>query len=470
MKKRLLVIGLLLVAMGAACAVLTFKAWRLTSREWTTRSPKALKELKYGLENLEKRYRMDAVRHFEEALELDPGFAMAKLNLATLYVSPSERRRMTRGLREVDPEDLNPRERFLVAYHLAREDGRSEAAAKLVSSFLAEHPGDPFAIRIQCRQDWDAQRWDAAEACYSNLLELHPNLVEAHNNLGYMAMARGRFEEADERFQTYRFVAPDQATPHYSLAVLLTLRGRYSEAEAALDKVIEIKPDFCLAYPQRAEIGLLSARFELIEQALGDLSGYEMCRFVAEQGFDCAMRAWRHYLDGDPEEAWRQVEGTCLKKLDGFDLLAHRVALMTGRSRRAAEIEAVLERYRADVRASKRPVHAQFLDALAAHLEGVRALVSDELELAADRFTVADESLEYWGGERSSIKLFNRLNLLRVLEMSGQVKRAAELRSEIDAVNPLLVESFALPGIDALSASGFSRTPSVLPMREDRHQ
>ncbi|MEM7351804.1 MAG: tetratricopeptide repeat protein [Acidobacteriota bacterium] len=469
MRKGLLVIALLAIAAGAVCAAVGYMLWREPG-EWTTRSPKALEEFAEGLADLAKMYRMDAVRHFEEALELDPAFAMAKLHLALLYPSRSERRRMTEELREVDPTGLNDRERFLLSYQLAREEGRSGDAKAVLGSFLGEHPNDPFGIRVECEVAWEAQDWEAAERCYSNLLVLHPNWVEARNNLGYLAMARGDFAEAEERFETYLYLAPDQATPYHSRSVLMTVVGRYPEAREAIDKVIELKPDFCAAYTQKGEIGLMSGQLELADEAAKEIEAIEECQPLVERGAVCSLRAWRRYLAGDLEGAWQVLDGVCLERREGFDLLAHRMATMTDRPERATEIEEVLRHYQEKVEASGMPVDAKILTAISAHMAGVRALAVDDLALATERFAEADSMLGYWGGERASIKMFNRLNLLRALDLTGQTKRASALRREIDAVNPQLVETFPLPDVDALQRLGSAGLSASFPLREERHQ
>ncbi len=470
MKKIILISVLLASGAGAVAAGVAYLLLRQDEPEWTSRSPKALKELEQGLEDLARVYTMDAIRHFEEALELDPSLAMAKLHLSVLYPSKSERERLLEELKTTDTAPLNARERFLVAYHVARAEGRHGDAEKLLKAFREQHPDDPYGFRVQCRADWEAQRWDAAERCYTGLLALHPNQVEARNNLGYIAMARGRFDEAEEHFRTYRFVAPDQANPHHSLAELLTLRGRYQEASEALAEVVRIKPDFCAAYTAQVELGLMSGRFELAADALDDLESIEACDLMRERGVVCVTRAWMRYLDGDAEGAWRLLDGACLERREGFELLAHRIAVMTGRLERGVEMEEALSAYEQKVLEAGRPVHARFLAALSAHMQGIRALAAGDLERAVDRLTEADESLGYWGSERASIKLFNRLNLLRALELVGRTPEAAALRREIDAVNPRLVDDLPLPDIDALRRIGDPGLPAAFPLREDQHQ
>lgn len=470
MRKVLFITLGLATAAGAVFAGVTYWLLREEPSEWTTRSPRALREFTEGLGDLAKIYRVDAIRHFEEALELDPSFAMAKLNLAFLYTSRSERQRMLDELREVDVSELRPRERFLVTYRLARAEGRDGDAQVSLNTFREDYPEDPYGLRVLCRLSWEAERWDAAVSCYQRLLELHPNWVEARNHLGYVALARGRFAEAEEHFRIYRYLAPDQANPYHSLSELLTVLGRYEEAETDLAEAIRIKPDFCAAYAQRVEIGLISGQLALAESALDDIESIEACDFYATQGRLCSSRAWIDFVRGDSEAAWSGLEGACLERHEGFDLLAHRIAVMTGRTQEAAAMEEMLRQYQAEIARTSRPVYAEQLRAILAHMEGIRALADGDLALAAERLEEADSKLGYWSGERASIKPFNRLNLLGVLELLGRVEAARALRQEIEAVNPRLIESFPLPDLERLKRLGDSGMSASFPLREERHQ
>ena len=66
---------------------------------------------------------------------------------------------------------------------------------------------------------------------------------------------------------------------------------------------------------------------------------------------------------------------------------------------------------------------------------------------AAEHFAAADEKLGYWGGERASFKVFNRLNWLRALELGGRAEEALALRETIDRVNPRIVDEYPLPDL-----------------------
>lgn len=469
--RRLFLLSALLAAVAGTVGAGVALWWlQRPQSEWTTDSRKALEELEQGLDDLRRMSRRSAAEHFEEALRRDGSFAMAKLQLMLLSRSASERRRLAGEIRQVDTAGLTARERFLLSFHIARLENRREDAQAVLSAFLNESPSDPYAIRLRCKSEWDAQRWDEAEGCYEHLLELHPDWVEARHNLGYIAMARGRFDEAEERFRTYRYLAPDEAAPHHALAVLLTTRGRYEEAEEELAETLRLDGDFCAAYAQRVELGMMSGKPEASRRALAALESHEACGHLRDLGFFCALEAWVLYLENDAEGAWRRLDEGCLERRDGFDLLAHRIAVMTERRDRSIEMEETLRAYRDKVAAKDRPVHAQFLSAVLAHMEGIRALASKDFAHAVERLSEADRLIGYWGGERASIKLFNRLNLWRALQSAGDLRRAKALRREIDDVNPVLVDAFALPDVDILRQFGDAGLPASFGVREEQYQ
>jgi len=233
MKKRLLLV-LAVIAIVAVAGVVAGGAFRfLRDREepWTTRSRAALEEFEKGLDDMGRYYWFDAHAHLQRALELDPEFVAPQIFLTYVYEKDEERDQALDRLRQADLAPLSPQERFLARYRLLLFERQRDKAKALLDAFLEEYPDNGWALRERCDQVWDAQDWPAAETCFQRLIELYPNKVQAQNRLGYIAMAMGRFSEAEERFRTYLYIAPDQANPHDSLGELLTVVGRYDEAE-----------------------------------------------------------------------------------------------------------------------------------------------------------------------------------------------------------------------------------------------
>ncbi len=430
---------------GAAILALGCQPWSPEPKEWTSRSPEALESFEGGVEDLSKAYYSDALEKFQRALELDPEFVAARFFLAANFPGHSDD---LAWLTRADLAEVTPRERFLVRYELAGRGLTTDDPSDVLQEFAAEQPEDPFAIRARCDLLWEAQSWEESERCYRELLRLHPNWVMAQNRLGLLALARGRFEEAYEHFLTYRYIAPDQANPYQSMGELLTLLGRYEEAEKALVQALEIKDDFCEAYRVRVKLRGFQGRFREATELLEQMREVSACQIYEEWGFFCVMEAWHLYQSGDSEGAWNRLEGSCLERRRGFDLLAHRTAVMTGRREEAQEIERALAAYAEEISTLSLPIYHEFYRAVLDHMHGLEHLADGDFGTAAELFAAADGRLGYWGGERASFKVFNRLNWLRALELDGRAEEALALRETIDHVNPRIVDEYPLPDLD----------------------
>ncbi|MEM1207047.1 MAG: tetratricopeptide repeat protein [Acidobacteriota bacterium] len=455
MRKTWWWISMVGVATTVALGVAGYALWSFQDEPapWTTRSPKALEAFDEGIWNLSRFYFRDAVVQFERALELDPDFPMARLHLALLHEEGDpERDRLMEGLATVNAEGMTEMERWLLTYWLTRHGGDVEGARTFLVGYLEGRPDDAYARFTLCGDRWMAQDWDAADACYRKLIEMHPNWVLAQSRLGYIAMARGRFDEAEEHFLTYRYIAPDQAAPYGSLGQLLTIRGRYDEARDSLGEALAQKGDYCEAHVSRVRLSLMAADFDGADQAIDQLEGTPGCGFLVERGYVCDLRAWRAYLAGRTGEARKRV-AVCRQDRSFASLLIHRMAAMGG-DLAAAEAEEALA---AEALASTDETDPAALlnEAILLHLQGVRTMVLGDWGKAAELLESADRLNNYWGLERAIFKLFNRLNLIYCLERAGRDGEAEALREQVEAVNPRYLEDYRLPDLEALAGGGW---------------
>lgn len=444
--------GVVLVAAGVAFGVAYYFV-RGAASPWTTRSKAALEEFEQGLEAFTREYRSEAVGHFSRALELDPELVAAKLFLSWLYGAGDKERAeaLIAELRTADLGRLQPRERFLVRYWLAFHDGRHAEAERVLDAFLAEYPTDLFGLQARCEQAWDAQDWEAAQTCYERMIELHPNRVRAYEHLGFIAMAQGRFAAAEEHFLTYRYIAPDQAQPHVALAELLVLLGRYEEAEASLERALAVKDDFCPAFRLLVRAYTFAGRFDEASAVLDRLAGIATCADLEKQGYFCRSRSHLAFFRGDLQEAWRTMEGECLERLHGFDLVAHHVAVATGRLAAADEMARRLDEIAAGMR-QQGPGTRDWYAAARAHVDGVRRMAAGDYREAAELLRQADDRLLYWTQDLAAFKLLNRFFLARSLELAGDAARARAVREQLAAVNPRFAEH--LPELNFLREGG----------------
>lgn len=439
---------------AAALAVVLLLVAPDEKAAWTTESPEALEAFERCLEAAMRIYLVEASEHCAEALEKDPDFVMAKLERAVLLRRMGDRDTSERLLRELEAADLsrlNPRERFLVRFRLTYRDGREQAAQELLEVYLNKNPNDPWAISIRCNQLWDARDPEIAESCYERLLEADPNWVDAQNRLGYLAMARGRFEQAEEHFETYEYLAPDQANPHDSMGELLILIGRYEDAERELRQALEIRPDFCASYDHLVRLHVMEGDFQQARDVVAERRREPACNHQppSPEALLCAIEGWELETLQRWEEAWELTRGPCGEKSGEMKMLAHEAALHTGRRDEALEIERAHEKGLEE--AEDYPeVERRVGRILLAHMQGTRFRFEGEPARAAERFEEANRLIPYWQTEGlSTLKLFIQLELAASLAEAGQTEKARQVLDWVRAVNPRVVELYDGPLLEA---------------------
>lgn len=419
---------------------------------WTTDSPEALAAFEGCLEAHQKFYIEEAARLCAEAVEKDPDFVMAKMEqvrFLRMRGEAAEAEKLIEGLRGEDLSELTPRERFLIELRLAAYAGRREQAEEILESYLRKHPRDPWAISIQCERLWNETEPEIAEDCYQRLLDADPNWVQAQNRLGYLAMARGQFKEAEEHFDTYEYLAPDQANPHDSMGELLSLVGRYEDAEHELRRALEIRPDFCASYEHLVGLFLLQDRFDQAREAVEARQAEPRCegQRTSPKQLLCVIDGFEMWTEQRWDDVWELVQGPCGGISGEMVLLAHQAALRTGRREEALALEREHEEGVAE--AEDYPMMRQLGEALLAHMRGVRLRIEGQPAEAAKRFEETDRLIPFWFPEGpSSLKLHNQLVWAASLAEAGRKTEAREVLNRVRAVNPRAVEHYDGPDLE----------------------
>jgi tetratricopeptide (TPR) repeat protein len=430
MRKKLLIpltAALLLAAALAAWA--TF--YRREQREWTTSSPQALAEFRRGVDAERKYYWIEARARYEKALELDPDFTMAALQLMVSEPAKERREKLRARLEKADSRPLTDRERTLLAFGLARQkEAPLPELAKIVDAYLSDHPDDPYVLQIDGDLKWRQRQWEAAEKSYQRLLDLDPNWVDAQNKMGYLSMAQGRFAEAEDRFRTYRYIAPDQANPHDSLGELLVLVGRFDEAQRELESALRLRPDFCSSYANLLASAQLSSRPDLMPEYLRrlDESG---CPEETTSTAHCVAQGWSLYVARDWDGLVRMFSEPCGKEHQVPLPWLHVAALLRGDLQAARRMEA----FAREDGGPRNP--------LPPHLQAVREVAEGNLPAALADFAAVDELLEYRQLGDGVFKMYNRLQWAHALELSGDRAGAERLVREVAAVNRAMADRYA---------------------------
>ncbi len=198
-----------------------------------------------------------ALEYYEQATELDPGYADAYVGLATAHLNST-------FFLSLPPAVTVP------------------AARKENSKALELDPANSGAVLnrawIEMTYDWD---WQGSERSHNRALELSPGWAYVHNNHSYMLACTGRFDEALEHVRRAQRLDPLSPVVGQHVGWVLYLARRYDEAIIQLEKTIELNPYFWFAHLRLAHVLLATGEYEKgIEAARRaiDLAGPETIR------------------------------------------------------------------------------------------------------------------------------------------------------------------------------------------------
>ena len=116
------------------------------------------------------------------------------------------------------------------------QQGRLDEAKAMALDTLRQHPSaDGYNLLgvIEGQQQDEA----GALAAFRNALQLAPQSVAAHNNIGNVYLSEKKFDLAEKEFSAVLQIAPQDQAAAYNLAVLLMTRGSPAEAIPYLEKI-----------------------------------------------------------------------------------------------------------------------------------------------------------------------------------------------------------------------------------------
>jgi TolB-like protein/Flp pilus assembly protein TadD/class 3 adenylate cyclase len=164
----------------------------------------------------------NAIRYYEEALKLDPEYALAYCGLADNYAYM--------GSAVMPGKDANRKVQEFANKALAFDPNLAEAHMSLALALGA------------------AYDWHIALKEFDRALELNPNLAFAYEVQGWILNGLGRFDEAIAK--TMKAIELDPLNPFYqwALSFFLYWASRYDDAIAQARKTLEMDPNSAVAH------------------------------------------------------------------------------------------------------------------------------------------------------------------------------------------------------------------------------
>ena len=191
----------------------------------------------------------EAIAHYQKALEIKPDYAEAHNNLGIVLAGRGQDRRGHRPL----PEGPGTQARLRRGPQQPRPG--LWPAADQIDEAIAHYqqgPGNQARLRrgpqrLGRGSGWPQGKLHEALAHYQKALEIKPDNIEAHANLGNALLGLGRWDEALEHLRKVVELSPEGAVPRNTLGAVLATLGRFDEALAQFQKALQIQPNYAEA-------------------------------------------------------------------------------------------------------------------------------------------------------------------------------------------------------------------------------
>ena len=198
----------------------------------------------------------EAIRNFEDALEIRPEATRLHYPLALAYRGLGNREKAEEHLKlrgdvELPPDDPLLGELTSLLQNAAAYEARgsqalgarqwAEAAANLAKA-VELAPGNAFTRLNLGTALYMQGDTDGALVQYREAVRLSPTLARAHFAIGVLMESRGRDDEAIESFGAAIASDPGYAEPRFSLANVLRRTGRVQESLSQYAEVLRLDP------------------------------------------------------------------------------------------------------------------------------------------------------------------------------------------------------------------------------------
>jgi tetratricopeptide (TPR) repeat protein len=188
-----------------------------------------------------------AVEYFRQALEIEPGFALAWAGLADAYYELSSLVLL--------PGEAIPKARAAAMRALEIDDSLAEAHAALG--------------KIKSQYDWDRS---GAETEFRRAIQLNPSHAAARQWLGIQLFTNARFDDALTAFRRARELDPLSVEISVTETWALLGLGRYEDALQELRRDMELHPEVSMFRSYSHDVrGRSYLERGMVDEAFGEL-------------------------------------------------------------------------------------------------------------------------------------------------------------------------------------------------------
>jgi serine/threonine-protein kinase len=191
----------------------------------------------------------EAIAEFEQALKLDPNYALARAGLGEAYwrkyQATKDRGWIGRAWKEAQQAaDLNPN---LAAVHttlatLNAGTGHYEEAIRQAQWAVKIDPEDYQAYGQEASALDALNQTQQAEATLKKAIAIRPNYWNSYMRLGTFYFTHGRYKDAAIAYRRVTELVPDNPAGYTDLGAIYHLQGDQAAAESTLKKSLALRP------------------------------------------------------------------------------------------------------------------------------------------------------------------------------------------------------------------------------------
>ena len=186
----------------------------------------------------------EGIKYFEEAIALDPEYALAYTGLADSYSLHID-------YRNVPVHEGHQKAKFYARKAIDLDDTLAEAHASLAWSLFI--------------YDWD---WDSAATEFRRAIELDPRYAPAHQWYAFMLASQAKFDEALLEGHTAQENDPASVSVRRSLGYCYLYARKFEQARYHLDRAIAMNPTAEESYRIQGLVLTFEKHFPAAERVL----------------------------------------------------------------------------------------------------------------------------------------------------------------------------------------------------------
>ncbi len=275
----------------------------------STSNVEAYRHYQLGIDYGRRFLTSDSIRELEEAVRLDPQFALALLRLSDQYALEGDLRRRDELVRKVEQmQSRLPRyEQLSLQVLIAARSRDFEAEVAVRQQLVSEFPRSTLDRGITATYLDLLGKGSQGVEMLRQGLALDQKNEDLLNFLSYELAKEGDFNGALAASDGYVAARPDDPNPFDSRGDVLFMAGRDDDAVAAYRKVLELKSDFggyteylklAVVYTDQKKPDMASAAFQQAANHASPLSRLYVPGFGAQfkelaGDFDGALSGYR---------------------------------------------------------------------------------------------------------------------------------------------------------------------------------